>query len=108
MAQRIIKSITDDIDGSEDARTVTFAFEGRSYEVDLSAKNRDKLAKALEPYIKAGRAASTSRRTVGSRTSGTTRHNTTAIREWAKANGHKVSDRGRIAAEVLQAYEAAH
>jgi hypothetical protein len=31
-----------------------------------------------------------------------------AIREWAKANGHDLADRGRIKAKVITAFEAAH
>jgi hypothetical protein len=34
--------------------------------------------------------------------------NTKAIREWAQANGYDVSNRGRIPADVLQAYTAAN
>lgn len=30
------------------------------------------------------------------------------IRAWATANGHEVSSKGRIAAPILEAYEAAH
>ena len=33
---------------------------------------------------------------------------TTLVREWAKAQGKEVSDRGRIAAEIIAEYEAAH
>ena len=31
-----------------------------------------------------------------------------AVREWARSNGHQVSDRGRVAAELVEAYRAAH
>ena len=31
-----------------------------------------------------------------------------AIRTWANANGYTVGDRGRIAANIIQAFEAAH
>ena len=31
-----------------------------------------------------------------------------AVREWARANGHTVSDRGRISADVQAAYDKAH
>ena len=30
------------------------------------------------------------------------------IRDWARSNGHKVPDRGRIPSEVREAFEAAH
>jgi len=35
------------------------------------------------------------------------REDTTAIRDWAREHGHKVSDRGRIPKSVLEAYQAA-
>lgn len=108
MAKQIIEKITDDIDGTPDATAVTFGYEGKTYEIDLSDKNKEKLAKALEPYISAGRSASQARRATGPRPAAGKRQDTTAIREWAKANGHNVSERGRIAADVIAAYEAAH
>ena len=32
----------------------------------------------------------------------------TPVREWAAQNGYTLSDRGRIPATVLEAYDAAH
>src|SRR3982751_4506058 len=60
MAKRQVVTITDDIDGREGAETVTFAYAGRSYEIDLREKNRTKLEKALEPFIGAARRAADS------------------------------------------------
>jgi hypothetical protein len=98
----------DDIDGSEAEGTVTFAFDGVDYELDLSARNRDQLLKAFGPYVEAGRkisARSSSRRPA---MPAAKRHDQSAVREWARAQGMKVSDRGRIPADVLAQYEAAH
>ena len=36
------------------------------------------------------------------------RRNLSDIREWARKNGYKVSDRGRISSEVQAAYDKAH
>jgi hypothetical protein len=108
MAQRMQIIFEDDIDGSEAEGTVTFALNGVGYELDLSAKNRGKLLKAFGPYIQAGRKASarvTSRPTAAPAAK---RHDQSAVREWARAQGLKVSDRGRIPADVLSKYEAAH
>jgi hypothetical protein len=103
MAKRQVVTITDDIDGREGAETVTFAYAGRSYEIDLREKNRTKLEKALEPFIGAARRADgrgRSRRN-GSRsaahTSGLDRQ---AIRAWAAEHGFEVSGRGRISKKV--------
>lgn len=108
MARHIIETVSDDIDGTQDAKTVTFAFEGKSYEIDLSARNREKLSKALEPYIEHGRSTTSPvRRASGTRSTSTKRHDTTLIREWAKVNGHTVSERGRLSAALVKAYEEA-
>ena len=58
MAQRMQVIFEDDLDGSEAAGTVTFALNGVGYELDLSARNRDKLLKAFGPYVEAGRKVS--------------------------------------------------
>lgn len=94
--------ITDDLDGSEGARTYAFSWQQGRYEIDLSDEHRDELLAALAPYIKAARrigrpsaSPTTSRRTDGAE-----------VREWARANGHDVSDRGKIPAAVLEAYDA--
>ena len=112
MAKTIIEQITDDLDGSANAKTVTFSFEGSDYSIDLNAKNRNSLEKALKPYI--DRASQQSRR--GTRlsrrsraTAGSTKRSDLAlVREWARANGHNVSDRGRVSAVIQEAFDAAH
>ena len=109
MASRTITILTDDIDGSDADETVTFAFKGTTYEIDLSKKNLDKMVKALQPYT-------TAARTTGGRRSGTGRttrrgadkDQLAKIRQWARANGHQVSDRGRISTAVQEAYHAAN
>lgn len=103
MASIVNVTITDDIDGSGGAETVSFGFQGTAYEVDLAKKNRLKLERALTPYIEAARRAPASRSR--SRASDTDR---AAVRAWAKDHGLNVSDRGRIAADVLKQYEASH
>ena len=51
MAKQVVTTITDDLDGSPDARSVVFGYDGIAYSIDLSAKNEEKLAKALAPFI---------------------------------------------------------
>ena len=110
MAKHTTVTVTDDLDGSANAKEVTFSLNGQAWTIDLSAKNRAALEKALKPYIakatKQGR-----RRPVSSVRKTAVRGRRTelaAVREWAKSNGHQVSDRGRISATVQQAYDAAH
>ncbi|MFC4122115.1 histone-like nucleoid-structuring protein Lsr2 [Nonomuraea zeae] len=113
MAKRIVESFVDDIDGSEAGGTTRFALDGTSYEIDLSGTNRDQLEKALAPFITKARAVRADRslrgRRAGAATPRTvTREKSTEIRRWAKAQGLPVSERGRIAATVVEQYEAAH
>jgi hypothetical protein len=109
MAKQTTVTVTDDLDGSANAKEVTFSLNGEAWTIDLSAKNRAALEKALKPYIakatkQTRRPASASRRSTGR----AARKDLAAVREWAKNNGHQVSDRGRISATVQQAYDAAH
>jgi hypothetical protein len=103
MAQKVQVVLIDDIDGGEAVETVSFSLDGVGYEVDLSASNAAALRDAVSPWISAGRRVS------GRRASGRGRGTSDAakIREWAKANGHKVSERGRVSAEIREAYAAA-
>lgn len=99
--------VTDDLDGSPDAVTVAFGFDGNSYEIDLSEKNRVNLEKALQPFIDAGRRTAHRRAAKISRANGRG-GDLTAVRAWAAGQGLKVSQRGRISAEVMSRYEAVH
>jgi len=107
MATTVSVVITDDLDGSVNAKTVSFGLDGMSYEIDLGEKNRAKLEKDFAPYVDAARRISRSRRPASPRPTGP-RIDRAQIRAWAKDNGMKVSERGRISAEVMQQYEAVH
>jgi hypothetical protein len=109
MAQRVNIVLEDDIDGSDADETVTFALDGVSYEIDLNGENAAKLRDALAPYV--GHARRAAGRRAGGRTStgrGSAKRDLADVREWARSNGHKVSERGRISAEVQAAYDKAH
>ena len=101
--------LVDDIDGGEAAATVAFDLEGKNYEIDLSQTHATKLRDVLAPYVAAARRAGSSPAARGRRTTAARppadRQETAAIREWAAANGFAVSTRGRIAADVREAYE---
>jgi Spy/CpxP family protein refolding chaperone len=108
MARSLAVVVTDDIDGSPDADTVTFGFDGITYEIDLSEKNRAKLEHDFAIYIEAGRRIGRGRsRSAASRQSAP-KVDRAAVRAWAKDNGLKVSERGRIGAEVMRQYEQVH
>lgn len=107
MAKTTVVTVTDDIDGSEGAQTVTFSFGGQSYEIDLSKKNLDKFKKGLQPFMDSGRRVG--RQTAARPSRGrTSRKDSSAIRAWAAEQGLSVSERGRIPAAVVAKYEAAH
>lgn len=107
MAQRRIVELIDDLDDTtiEDGGTQTFSLNGSTYEIDLSSDNLEKLREALAPFITAGRRvrSSTPR---ASRAKARSAEDLNAVREWARANGYTVSDRGRVAADIVAAYRA--
>ena len=109
MAQRVNITLVDDIDGSDATETVSFGLDGTTYEIDLNDGNAAALRDALSGYDgHARKDASVRRARRTSSGSSSSSRNTKDVREWARANGHEVSDRGRISADVQQAYDAAH
>jgi hypothetical protein len=117
MAKKTVvqEMLVDDLDGSPGDKTVSFAWDGTGYEIELSRKNYQAFEKAMRPYVKAARRArgGTSRRRPSARSSrggnsGNNKRDLGAIRAWAAENGFQVSERGRIASSVVEAYEAAH
>ncbi len=114
MARKVVVELVDDLDGTpieEGAGgTVTFALDGVTYEIDLAAHSRQKLTDALAPFIAAGRRAGGSQAPVRKRGAAraSSGRDLNAVREWARANGHEVSNRGRVPAAVLEAYDAAN
>ncbi|PXY31161.1 histone-like nucleoid-structuring protein Lsr2 [Prauserella muralis] len=111
MAQKVLVSLIDDLDGSEAEETVEFGLDGVSYEIDLSAENAEELRDALAQYVEHARRAGGRKRPSGrgnakqaSRPASVDREQNQAIRAWARKNGYEVSDRGRIPSEVVEAY----
>jgi hypothetical protein len=114
MAQKTIVQLIDDLDGStsDSIETITFGLDGVSYEIDLAEKNATILRERLAEFIPS------SRRIGGRQKRGAavkaassperSREQTQAIREWARANGHEVNERGRIPATITEAFEQAH
>jgi hypothetical protein len=105
MARKVITTVLDDIDGSEGAETVTFSYKGVAYEIDLSDENAQKLEDALEPYVSAGRKVG---RGTSSKAKSGSSVDLNAVRAWAADNGIEVAPRGRVAASVIEQYEAAN
>lgn len=107
MAQRVNIVLVDDLDGSDADETVTFGLDGTEYEIDLSSANAGKLRDALALYVGHGRRTGGRRKRSAGRAK-SAEATPAEIREWARANGWDVPDRGRVASEVREAYDAAH
>lgn len=110
MAQKVQVLLEDDLQGGPADETVTFALDGVTYEIDLNAANAKGLRESLSRYMDKGRKSSGRGRgrARGGRPASATSGRTAEIREWAKKNGHSVSERGRIPSPVIEAFEAAN
>ncbi|MET8848618.1 Lsr2 family protein [Amycolatopsis sp. NPDC004625] len=115
MAQKVLVEMVDDIDGEVASQTVPFTIDGVSYEIDLSDANAAALRDELARYIAAGRriggrkvrlAAGESTRVTKPGTAAEDRERARQIRAWASANGYTVSERGRLSAEIIEAFDA--
>lgn len=108
MARKVIVTLVDDFDGKSQAEeTVSFALDGVSYEMDLSAANAGELRGLFEQWTPYARKVGRAPRGKAQSRSASDREQTQAIRDWARKNGIEVSTRGRIAAEVVEAYKEA-
>ncbi|MEY1676090.1 Lsr2 family protein [Gordonia sp. ABKF26] len=110
MARQTVVKVTDDIDGKEldSAVTVTFGLDGKQYEFDTSPAHAEEFFAGLEAYVAASRPVGSVR---GSQSLAQRRRpagQSQAIRQWAHSNGYEISARGRIPAEIVDAFEAAH
>lgn len=111
MVQRVQVLLIDDVDGSTAAETVVFGLDGVTYEIDLSAANAEALRNDVAKWIGHGRRQQGARKAApaapASRGAAGRRAELAKVREWARANGHPVSDRGRISAAIQDAYDRA-
>lgn len=107
MAQRTAVTMTDDLDGSAASETVTFALDGKTFEVDLSAEHAAELRAAFEPYLAAGRRlGGAGRRAMVSAFKVARGYNAPAVRAWAASHHIDIPARGRIPAAVIEQYRA--
>lgn len=106
MAQKVQVLLEDDLSGGPAQTTVRFGLDGANYEIDLNEENANRLRESLRPFVQHARKANVGkqRRSRGA----SSRERSADIRSWAKSAGIQVSDRGRIPADVVAKYEAAH
>ena len=110
MAKTVTVNLTDDIDGTSADETVTFAFDGMRYEIDLGSDNATKLRAEFTAWADAGRPAeeaATDGAAEGQRPYAH-RIQANAVRDWARRNGHDVAERGRLPLHLVDAFEAAN
>ncbi|MGN2638044.1 histone-like nucleoid-structuring protein Lsr2 [Nocardia takedensis] len=109
MARKVIVELVDDYDGESPAQeTVSFALDSVAYEIDLSTLNAKKLRAVFEKWSGNARRVGRAPRTKSQAKPAAEREDTQKIREWARKNDLAVSNRGRISADVVEAYKKAH
>ena len=109
MAQKIQTLFIDDLDGSEAEGTIRFGLDGTEYEIDLNAEHAQALRDVLARYVHAARRAGGGARRParGGRRTSAGGVDSTEVREWAKAQGIDVKDRGRVPGELVVKFKAA-
>lgn len=113
MAQKVEVTLVDDLDGGRADETVVFGLDGTRYVIDLSDKNAKKLRDALAKYVEVARRDRGTRGAPG-RSAATARKsaqggpNTSEVREWARAQGFEVSERGRVSKDLIVKFQEAH
>lgn len=99
----------EEVEGEE---TIVFGLDGSSYEIDVCAEHAEDLRESFAPFVGAARRAGrtpvpTRRTTRASRPAADSGVDVPAVREWARKNGHTVSERGRLSATIIDAYNKA-
>lgn len=100
---KVVITLIDDLDGTvitDAGQTVAFALDGVQYEIDLSNDHAAELRAALAPFITVARSS----RRAGAAPRNSNKAELGAARVWLRAQGHQVSERGRIAANLLDLY----
>ncbi|MCZ4551170.1 histone-like nucleoid-structuring protein Lsr2 [Gordonia rubripertincta] len=110
MARKQIVQFIDDIDGSvlDDFVTVRWALGDKQYEFDTSPEHADEFYESLEKYVAVSRRADSVRQSRNSSRTTQPSRDVSVIREWARANGYEVNARGRLPAQIIEAFDAAN
>jgi hypothetical protein len=104
MAQKIEVKFLDDIDGSEAIGTLEFTWEGTTIQVDLNQEHMEEYNHVFEYLKSIGRVVSKAKRAPYGSKKGQGSSDTGKIREWLRAKGHQISDRGRIPNRLMEEY----
>ena len=121
MAKRVQTLLVCDlhIDEVEGEETIVFGLDGSSYEIDVCSEHAEELRESFATFVGAARRAGRSVARTSGRASTPSRRvgrvarvadsgiDVPAVREWARKNGHAVSERGRLSATIIDAYNKA-
>lgn len=107
MVQRVEVTLVDDIDGSDASETLRFGIDGYQYEIDLNDVHAKELREAVARFVESGRRLGRSKKSSSSGKKKQQEADPADIRAWARENDHEVPDRGRIPANVRDAYYTA-
>jgi hypothetical protein len=108
MVREVRVVIRDDLDSSEGADTIPFAFDGVGYEIDLTNDNYTKFANLMSPFINAARPVG---KEGSAMTAGAKKKRTAELKEvrrWANDKGYDVPSRGQVPTEVIEAFNDAN
>lgn len=119
MAKKTQVIITDDIDGSADARTMTFGLDGSLYSIDLAEHHILEMYSVLDKFREHGTRLGKFHQSKGVKAAfpstparqpaGVNRDRNAAIRTWCETQPDiTISSRGRIPDWVVAKFEAAH
>jgi hypothetical protein len=112
MARKINVIVESDLSGSANADTVEFGWGGKSYEIDLTDKEKADFEKSLKKYLEVARTGSRKAESAakGARKvkPASTGPSPASIRVWAAENGIEVPARGRIPESVIAQYNEAN
>lgn len=110
MAKKQVVQFIDDLDGKvlDEFETVRWGLDGKQFEFDTSPKHAEQFRNSLEKYVAASRKVTGGKQTRNGATPKSGKEQTQAIRDWARDEGYEVSDRGRIPAAIIEAFDEAH
>ncbi|GAC1535284.1 MAG: Lsr2 family protein [Acidimicrobiales bacterium] len=115
MAQKVEVVLTCDLDDNDTPAvdTVVFGYDGASYEFELCQSHLDKYHQVMQGFVGSARRAGNAGRRSGANSAGRggraagNPSELAQVREWARNNGYEVNDRGRIPAQVREAFDNA-
>ena len=102
MAQKIQVTQVSDLSGEEGAETVRFALDGTDYEIDLTPGEAEEMRAGVRPFADKARRKHVPRSKAGRKPS---RSDLPEIREYARARGHEINERGRVPQRIIDEYD---